>query len=102
MVEKKLQSGKNVPLPAAVTRMEDLGSLIQHTRKEQGMTQIDVAGLAGFGNRFIVDLEKGKETVQMQKVMDILALLGLELVIRKKGFSTSTPATTTRTQKTCR
>jgi hypothetical protein len=49
------------------------------------MTQIDVAGLAGFGNRFIVELEKGKETVQMQKAMDVLALLGLELVIRKKG-----------------
>jgi y4mF family transcriptional regulator len=82
---KKLQSGKNLLLPVAVDRMEDLGALIQSARKEQGLTQIDVAGLVGFGNRFIVDLEKGKETVQMQKAMDVLALLGLELVIRKKG-----------------
>ena len=72
-------------LPVAVERMEDLGALIQNVRKQQGMTQIDVAGLAGFGNRFIIDLEKGKPTIQMQKAMDVLALLGLELVIRKKG-----------------
>jgi y4mF family transcriptional regulator len=65
--------------------MENPGVLIQNVRKEQGMTQIDVAGLAGFGNRFIIDLEKGKPTIQMQKAIDVLALLGLELVIRKKS-----------------
>lgn len=65
--------------------MENPGVLIQNVRKEQGMTQIDVAGLAGFGNRFIIDLEKGKPTIQMQKAMDVLALLGLKLVIRKKS-----------------
>lgn len=84
-MNKKLQNGKNLAFPVMVERMADLGVLIQTARKEQGMTQIDVAGLAGFGNRFIVDLEKGKETIQMQKAMDVLALLGLELVIRKKG-----------------
>ena len=82
---EKLPSGMNMNLPLAVERMEDLGALIQNVRKEQGMTQIDVAGLAGFGNRFIIDLEKGKPTIQMQKAMDVLALLDLELVIRKKG-----------------
>jgi HTH-type transcriptional regulator/antitoxin HipB len=84
-MNKKVHNGRNPELPAAIGRVEDLGAIIQATRKEQGMTQIDVAGLAGFGNRFIVDLEKGKETVQMQKAIDVLALLGLELVIRRKG-----------------
>lgn len=82
---KKSHGGLHPELPLAVRRVEDLGAIIQNARKEQGMTQIDVAGLAGFGNRFIVDLEKGKETVQMQKALDVLALLGLELVIRKKA-----------------
>ncbi len=49
------------------------------------MIQVHAAGLGGIGNPFIVDLEKGKDTIQMQKAMDVLALLGLELVIRKKG-----------------
>ncbi|WP_260986285.1 type II toxin-antitoxin system Y4mF family antitoxin [Bordetella genomosp. 13] len=65
--------------------VDDIGRLIQATRKAQGMTQLDVAGLAGLGNRFIVELEQGKPTVQTQKVLDVLALLGLEVGIRAKG-----------------
>ncbi len=84
-MSKSLPSGKIVALPQTVSTVTEVGSLVQSVRKQQGMTQIDVAGLGGIGNRFIVDLEKGKETVQMQKAMDVLALLGLELVIRKKG-----------------
>lgn len=72
-------------LPAPVTTVRDVGLAIQRIRKQQGLTQLDVAGLAGLGNRFVVELEKGKETVQMQKALDVLALLGLELVIRRKG-----------------
>lgn len=39
---------------------------------------------AGLDSRFIIDLEHGKETVQTQKVIDVLNLLGLELIIRKR------------------
>lgn len=66
-----------------VRSVSELGALIRQVRKNQDMTQEDVSGLAGFGNRFIIDLERGKETVQAQKVIDILSLLGLELVVRK-------------------
>lgn len=62
----------------------DLGNIVFSARKEQGLTQIDIAGLAQTGNRFVVDLEKGKPTIQLQKALDILELLGLELIIRKK------------------
>lgn len=88
-MDKKLPIGKSIdiaePLPVTVATVKDIGLAIQRMRKEQGLTQLDVAGLAGLGNRFVVELEKGKETVQMQKALDVLALLGLELVIRRKG-----------------
>lgn len=67
----------------AVRSMDELGKLVREVRKGQEMTQEDVSGLAGLGNRFMIDLERGKETMQMQKVIDVLRLLGLELVIRK-------------------
>jgi len=67
----------------SVHSMSELGKLVREVRKGQALTQEDVSGLAGFGNRFIIDLERGKETVQMQKVIDVLSLLGLELVVRK-------------------
>ena len=64
----------------------DLGALIQGARREQGLTQLDISGLAHTGNRFIVELEKGKPTIQMQKALEVLELLGLELIVRKKGL----------------
>lgn len=64
---------------------KELGNLIREFRVAQKMTQADILGLANTGNRFIVELENGKPTVQFQKVLDVLDTLGLELVIQKKG-----------------
>ena len=71
---------------ATICSVEDLGGLIQRVRREQGLTQLDISGLAHTGNRFIVELEKGKPTIQMQKALDVLQLLGLELIVRKRGL----------------
>jgi HTH-type transcriptional regulator / antitoxin HipB len=71
--------------PSVLDSTTQLGKLVRTVRKEQGLTQLDVAGLAGMSNRFVIDLERGKETLQMQKVLDVLSLLGLEVVIRKKA-----------------
>lgn len=88
-MDKKLPIGKeartSIVFPLPVANVREIGTAVQAIRKEQGLTQLDVAGLAGLGNRFVVELEKGKETVQMQKALDVLALLGLELVVRRKG-----------------
>lgn len=69
-------------LPVAVKRVEELGAIVQSARREQGMTQIDVAGLAGFGNRFIVDLEKGKPTCSLDKALRVVQMLGIELTAK--------------------
>jgi HTH-type transcriptional regulator/antitoxin HipB len=68
-----------------VTNSAKLGELVREVRKEQGLTQLDLAGLAGLSNRFIIDLERGKETLQMQKALDVLALLGVELTAKRKS-----------------
>lgn len=62
-----------------------LGALLRTHRKQQALTQLDIAGLGNTGNRFIVELENGKPTVQLQKVLDLVDLLGLELVLRPKA-----------------
>lgn len=72
-------------LPASVGTVSGVGEIVESIRKQQGLTQLDVSGLTGLGVRFMVDLEKGKPTIQMQKVLDVLAQLGLEIVIAKKG-----------------
>ena len=72
-------------LPAIVRTAADLGHLAQAQRTALGLRQIDLAGIGNTGNRLIVDIEKGKPTVQLQKVLDLLDLLGLEVVLRQKS-----------------
>jgi y4mF family transcriptional regulator len=63
----------------------ELGALIRKQRKRLALKQLDLAGLGNTGNRFIVDLENGKPSVQLQKVLDLMDLLGLEVVVRAKA-----------------
>jgi HTH-type transcriptional regulator / antitoxin HipB len=71
--------------PVKIQSIDDLGKLVRAFRSSQNLTQADILGLANTGNRFIVELENGKPTVQLQKVLDVLDVLGLEIVVQKKG-----------------
>lgn len=80
-------TGAETPIRSSV----QLGAVIREQRKRLALNQLDLAGLGNTGNRFIVDLENGKPTVQLQKVLDLMDLLGLEVVVRTKA-SLSAPA----------
>jgi y4mF family transcriptional regulator len=73
--------GSETPIRSSV----QLGAVIREQRKRLALKQLDLAGLGNTGNRFIVDLENGKPTVQLQKVLDLMDLLGLEVVVRTKA-----------------
>lgn len=60
---------------------EELGLKIKNTRKNQGLTQPSLAMVAGTGLRFIVDLEAGKPTCQIGKVLQVIEALGLTISI---------------------
>lgn len=64
---------------------KDLGLLIKQRRKEMGLTQTELAGICKVGNRFLVELEAGKPTIQFDKALYVAANVGLELSVRKKG-----------------
>lgn len=61
--------------------IEEIGKLVQSERKRQGVTQMQLAGLAGTGIRFISDLENGKGTIQVQKLLAVVQTLGLGMFI---------------------
>ncbi len=58
---------------------------VRQARKRLGVTQRDLAMTAGTGLRFVVELEQGKETLQMGKVLNVLQALGLRLEMRSAG-----------------
>jgi len=79
------------PAGKVVQTTIELGQLARERRQQIALTQLDVAGLGNTGNRFIVELEQGKPTLQLQKVLDVLNLLGLEVVIRAKAGASREP-----------
>ena len=76
---KSFPLGKEMPPtrlnPAAV------GEIVRSTRKAFRMRQDELAGAAGVGLRFIVELEAGKPTVQLGKTLQVLSALGCSIEI---------------------
>lgn len=52
---------------------------IKAKRKQYRLTQVELAERAGVGLRFVRELERGKSTVQLNKVNMVLKLFGEEL-----------------------
>jgi len=65
-----------------------LGAAIRLTRKQLKITQKDLAMASGTGLRLIIDLERGKATCQIGKILDVLQALGLQIEIQNKSPST--------------
>lgn len=75
----------NFGAPAPLRTAADLGQAVRAQRQALQLRQVDLAGIGNTGNRLIVDIEKGKPTVQLQKMLDVLELLGLEVMVRSKA-----------------
>jgi len=56
--------------------LTDLSKHIKLKRKQNKLTQPELALKAGVGLRFVRDLEQGKNTLRMDKVNDVLRLFG--------------------------
>ena len=62
-----------------------LGSAVRSWRRRLGLTQAVLADLSGVGVAFVYDLERGKSTLRIDKVLGVLAALGLGLTIAPGG-----------------
>lgn len=80
------KKGHLLPLgiaPIAVRTASDIGQLVRRRRVELGLTQQEVATSARTGRRFVSELEDGKETAQIGKILHILSDLGIALSAKK-------------------
>lgn len=59
-----------------------IGEAVRKTRKLLNVTQKDLALTSGTGLRFIIDLEKGKPTAQIGKIITVLNTLGIQLDLK--------------------
>ena len=66
---------------------ETLGQAVRAARHQLGLTQPQLALAAGVGIRFVVELEAGKPTVRLEKVLCVLHALGGQVLL--SGLPTS-------------
>ncbi len=60
-----------------------LGSLIRARRKEMALTQAQLAELADVSVRYVHDLERGKPTVRLAQLLNVIETLGLRLIVAR-------------------
>jgi len=65
--------------------MEELGKQLRARRRDLGLTQIELAELAGVSDRFVRSVEHGKPSLQIDSLMKVLDALGMDLKARVRG-----------------
>lgn len=68
-------------MPALIDSPLTLGVTVQVARKRLGLTQPQLALAAGVGVRFVVELEAGKPTLRLEKVLSVLHALGGQVLV---------------------
>ncbi|MDA1117903.1 MAG: helix-turn-helix domain-containing protein [Proteobacteria bacterium] len=63
----------------------ELGAAVREARDQMGLTQAQLARRARVGLKFLYELESGKDTLRADKVLDVLAVLALDLVVTPAG-----------------
>lgn len=59
--------------------VDDLGRTIERARLDQGLTQAQLAALAGVSRRWLGQVESGHPGAQIDKILFVLRALGLRL-----------------------
>ena len=63
-----------------------VGPAIRSYREHAGLTQEQLADMAGLNRSYLSDLEQGKETEQVRRILRILKLLGVRATLQKADW----------------
>ncbi len=70
---------------AKVRDAKDIGELLRRARKRQGLTQQELADLVGVGVRFVSEVERGKGSAEIDRVIDLLRGVGIDVFLQSRG-----------------
>ena len=80
---RRAAAAENVP-SGIIRSSADVGAWVHHARVSSGVTLVDAAALSGVGVRFLHELEHGKSSASLGKVLQVLDRMGLEIEIRRR------------------
>lgn len=70
-----------------ILNAKDLGMAIRDKRKSDGLTLEEASAVCSVSYAFLSALENGKETVQLNKILQVLKALGIELEANPRGWN---------------
>lgn len=59
--------------------MKYLSQCVRYHRKKSGLSQLELAKFANVGKTVIYDIEKGKESIQLDTILKILNVLNISI-----------------------
>lgn len=62
-----------------------LGKAIRERRKELNYTQAYLSEFTGLSVTFISDVERGKKTAEIEKIFELLHVLGMDIFVERRG-----------------
>lgn len=67
-----------------INSITDISEAVKKRRKSLGLTQSECAEMCNVGNRFFSELENGKETLHIGKVINCLQILGINISLTNR------------------
>ena len=64
------------------TTVKEIGRYIRTIRKDNKLTQQELSDLSGVNRRFLSELENGKSTAEIGKVLHVLKCFGCDITLR--------------------
>lgn len=61
--------------------IREISDIVRYHRKKAGLTQQELARLAGIGKTAVFDLEKGKQSIQLDTLRKIIHALNITIKI---------------------
>ncbi len=61
---------------------DEIANMVLYYRKKSGLSQQELAKLAGVGKTAVFDIEKGKKTIQLQTLLNVLEVLNIQMTFK--------------------
>ena len=81
-----METSDPAPIPHGSYRVytpQSLGAAIRHYRTEAGLSQAQLAEIAGLNRTYLSNLESGKETEQVRRILRVLRHLGVRMTLEQ-------------------
>ena len=80
-----IQPSRPAPPSRLSSRTAELAGAVRERREELGLRQSELADLAGCSERFVHTVEHGKTSLRLDKLLDVLEVLGFDLQVTAGG-----------------